>query len=113
MTLTELSVRLGGRGAFRSGSLTLDLEVGGGVAWVRYDPEASESGPLPTPRDTDERFLWFASAGIRHALGPVQVGGRLELELYPALSHYRLDSGTELAVSSRMRPALVLELVID
>lgn len=113
VTFTELSIRLGGRGAFRSRSLTLDLEAGGGVTWVRYDPEATESGPLPAPRDTDERFFWFASAGIRHSLGLVQVGGRLELELYPALSHYRLDTGTELAVSSRMRPALVLELIVD
>jgi hypothetical protein len=113
VTFTELSIRLGGRAAFRSRSLTLDLEAGGGVAWVRYDPEATESGPLPAPRDTDERFFWFASAGIRHALGPVQLGGRLELELYPALSHYTLDTGRELAVSSRMRPALVLELVVD
>jgi len=113
VTLTELSIRLGGHGAFRSRSLTLDLEVGGGAAWVRYDPEATESGPRPAPRDTDERYFWFASAGIRHALGPFQAGGRLELELYTALSHYELDSGRELAVSSRMRPALVLELVID
>jgi hypothetical protein len=111
--LTELSMRLGGRGGFRSRSLTLDLEVGGGVTWVRYDPEATGSGPLPAPRDTDERFFWFASAGIRHALGLFQVGGRLELELYPALSHYELDSGRELAVSSRLRPALLFELVID
>lgn len=110
---TELSIRLGGRGAFRSRSLTLDLEVGGGAAWVRYDPEATESGPLPAPRDTDERFFWFASAGIRHVFGPAQLGARLELELYPALSHYRLDTGRELAVSSRMRPAVVLEVVID
>jgi hypothetical protein len=113
VTLTELSARLGGSGAFRSGDLTLDLEAGGGMAWVRYDPASTDSGPLPAPRDTDERFFWFASTGARHALGPVQIGARVELELYPSRSHYELDTGRELAVSPRYRPALALELVFE
>ena len=48
-------------GAFRARF----LELGGGVAWVRYDPEARGVSTAPAPRDTDQRFFWFGSGGFR------------------------------------------------
>jgi hypothetical protein len=113
VTLTELSARIGGRGALRSGALTADLELGGGIAWVRYDPASMDPGTLPAPRDTDARGFWFGSAGVRHAIGPLHAGVRVELEIYAARSHYELDTGRELAVSSRYRPGLLLELIFE
>jgi hypothetical protein len=113
LRLSEFSGRLGPRGYLRAGKVEFDLELGGGIAWVGYDPEGTAFGPLPTSRDTDQRFFWFASAGARHALGLLQLGLRIELELYASRSHYELDSGRHVASSSRYRPALVLELVLD
>ena len=113
LVLSELSARLGARGVMRTGGPNIDLELGGGAAWVRYDPDGDASGPVPAARDTDERFFWFASLGVRWMAGPIHVGGRFELELYPVRSHYELDTGQEVAASSRYRPALVLELVLD
>jgi hypothetical protein len=113
LTLSELSARLGARGVVRTGGPDLDLELGGGAAWVRFDPDGDASGPVPAPRGTDERFFWFASLGVGWRVGPIRAGGRFELELYPARSHYELDTGQEVAASSRYRPALVFEIVLD
>jgi hypothetical protein len=113
VTLSELAARAGALGFVDLGAFELDFELGGGAAWVHYDPKGNASGPLPAPRDTDQRFFWFGSAGFRRKLGPLELGFRLELELYPSLSHYELESGRELAVSPRYRPAFVLELVLD
>lgn len=111
VTLTELAARLGGYAALRSAGLTVDVELGGGGAWVSYDSASTDPATLPAPGGTDERFFWFVSAGVRYAVGPVDGGARIELELYPSRSHYELDTGRELAISSRYRPALLLELI--
>lgn len=113
VTLSGASLRFGALGFVDLDTFELDLELGGGAAWVRYDPEGTDSGPLPASRDTDQRFFWFGSVGLRRELGPLDLGIRFELELYPSLSHYELESGRELAVSPRYRPAFVLELVFD
>jgi hypothetical protein len=46
-------------------------------------------------------------------LGPVRLGGRLELEMYLVRSYYHLESDQEIGSAARFQPALVLEIVFD
>jgi hypothetical protein len=116
MSLRGVMGRLGVRGEWiASEVLHHDLELGGGVVWMRYDPEPSTtpSGPLPFARDIDQRFFWFASFGLSRRLGAIRIGGRLELELYPVRSYYQLDSGDEIGSAAQFQPSLALEIVFD
>jgi hypothetical protein len=116
MTLWGVMGRLGLRGEWiASEVLHHDVELGAGLVWMRYDPEApiTPSGPLPFARDIDPRFFGFASFGLSRRAGPIRIGGRLELELYPVRSHYDLDSGREIGSAAQFQPGLALEIVFD
>ncbi|HEX6764237.1 MAG TPA: hypothetical protein VF103_02140 [Polyangiaceae bacterium] len=111
--LSGFAARLGARGVWRSGLVELDLELGGGLSWVRYDPEETPSGPLPAARDVDQRFSWFLGVGASRRIGLVRAGARLELDAYPVRAHYELGSGKEIGSASRFQPALALEMMFD
>jgi hypothetical protein len=111
--LSGFAGRLGARGALFARPLVLDLELGGGFSWVRYDPLETASGPIPGPRDVDPRFFAFASLGPTHDFGPARLGARVELEIYPVRSVYKLETGEEIGAAARFQPGLVLEIVFD
>jgi hypothetical protein len=90
-----------------------DLELGGGSSWVRYDPEETALGPVPGARDTDQRYHGFVSIGLGQDVGPLRVGARFDLEIYAVRSQYKLTSGDEIGGSSRVKPALALEIVFE
>jgi len=113
ITLSGFAARLGARGVWIVGETNLDLELGAGLSWVRYDPEETLLGPIPLARDVGTRFFEFASVGASRRVGPLRVGGRLELELYPVRYHYDLKSGQEIGSASRLQPGLALEIVFD
>jgi hypothetical protein len=111
--LSGFAARLGVRGAWFARPLVLDAELGGGFSWVRYDPEQTAAGPVPAASDVDPRIFGLASIGMSGELGPVRLGGRLELEMYLVRSYYHLESDQEIGSAARFQPALVLEIVFD
>ena len=111
--LSGFAARLGARGAFFARPLVLDLELGGGFSWVRYDPLETASGPIPGARDVDRRFFLFASLGPTHDFGTVRLGARVELEIYPVRSVYKLETGQEIGSTARFQPGLVFEIAFD
>jgi hypothetical protein len=113
ITLSSLGARLGARGVWRPGLWQADLELGGGSSWVRYDPEETALGPVPGARDTDQRYHGFVSIGLGQDVGPLRVGARFDLEIYAVRSQYKLTSGDEIGGSSRVKPALALEIVFE
>ena len=113
ITLSGFAARLGARCAWIEGLVHFDLELGGGLSWVRYDPEETPSGPLPAARDVDERGFWFFGFGVSRRMGPVRAGARFELDIYPVRAHYDLGSGEEIGSASRLQPALALEFVFE
>jgi hypothetical protein len=113
MRLSGFAARLGARGAFFARPLVLDLELGGGISWVRYDPLETASGPIPGARDVDPRFFAFASLGPTHDFGSLRLGARVELEMYSGRAVYKLDTGEEIGESARFQPGLVIEIVFD
>jgi hypothetical protein len=116
MTLWGVMGRVGARGEWiATPAMHYDVELGGGLVWMRYDPEAptTPSGPLPFARDIDQRFFGFASFGVSRRIDAIRLGGRLEFELYPIRSYYDLDSGEEIGSAAQFQPSLALEIVFD
>jgi len=116
MTLSGVMGRLGARGEWvAAGVVHHDLELGAGLVWMRYDPEAATtpSGPVPGARDVDERLCWFASVGVSGRIGAIRLGGRFDLEIYPVRSHYDLGSGREIGSAAQVQPSLAIEIVFD
>jgi hypothetical protein len=114
ITIGGWSARFAARGEWLpSKSFALDLELGAGMYWARYDPEPTLAGPTPAERGVDPRFFEVVSAGLRGVVGPLWVGGRVELEVYPVQSQYELESAQKIGSNARFQPGLVFEVVFD
>lgn len=98
-------------------SARFGLEVGPGLAWVLYDPSASNAvSPAPHAGGSDVRPFGFVGIGVSRGLAHLRVGLRAELDLYASRSHYDLDTDAgarELVGAAVAQPSLLLEIAPD
>ena len=120
-----LALRLAGpwaRAGLRLGralaGLRCELELGAGFDWVRREATAPrESELIERAAATDRRSFFFASLGASYAFGSIRFAPRLELSGYANRTRYLVADGgrshQELAASSRLQPALLVEALYD
>jgi len=95
-----------------------ELELGAGLDWVHREATAPRGSDLVARgAATERRVFAFASLGASVALGRFRFAPRLELASYATRTRHSVAEGglstREIAVSSRLQPALLLDALYD